>query len=79
MTRKELSVMMGEKSLFSSSKCAEFVKLIFEALSEALERKEKIKKTGVGNFVVREKAARRGRNPQTDEKMDIVVRRVVIF
>ena len=79
MTRKELSKILEEKTLFSASKCAEFVDMVFEALAETLERGEKIKISGFGNFVLKEKAARRGRNPQTGEKMEIAARRVVKF
>ena len=79
ITRKEFSEMLGEKSLFSASKCAEFVEMVFEAMAETLEKGEKIKITGFGNFVVRDKAARTGRNPLTGEKMEIAARRVVTF
>ena len=79
MTRKELSEILGEKTLFPASKCAEFVDMVFETLAETLERGEKIKISGFGNFVLKEKAARKGRNPQTGEKMEISARRVVKF
>jgi integration host factor subunit alpha len=79
MTRKELSAMLGEKSLFSPSKCAGFVDMVFEIMAEALEKGEKIKIHGFGNFTVRGKRARRGRNPQTGERMEISARRVVTF
>lgn len=79
MTRKELSEILGEKTLFTASKCAEFMDMVFEIMAETLERGEKIKISGFGNFVVREKAARKGRNPQTREKIEIAGRRVVKF
>ena len=79
MTRKEFSEMLGEKSLFAASKCAEFVDMVFEVMAETLERGEKIKIAGFGNVVVREKQARKGRNPQTGERMDISARQVVKF
>jgi len=79
ITRKELSIMLGEKSLFSASKCAEFVDMVFEVMAKTLERGEKIKISGFGNFVLKEKAARRGRNPQTGEKIEVAARRIVKF
>ena len=79
MTRKELAAMLGEKSLFPAPKCAEFVDMVFEVMAETLERGEKIKIAGFGNVVVREKQARKGRNPQTGERMDISARQVVKF
>ena len=79
MTRKELSEILGEKTLFTASKCAEFMDMVFEIMAETLERGEKIKISGFGNFVVREKVARKGRNPQTGEKIEIAGRRAVKF
>ena len=79
MTRKELSEILEEKTLFSASKCAEFVDMVFEFMAGTLQRGEKIKISGFGNFVIIEKAARKGRNPQTGEKMEIAARRVVKF
>ena len=79
ITRKELSEILGEKTLFPASKCAEFVDTVFEVMAETLERGEKIKISGFGNFVLKEKAARRGRNPQTGEKIEVAARRIVKF
>ena len=47
--------------------------------SSILERGEKIKVAGFGNFVVRRKVARKGRNPKTGEEIEISRRRVVTF
>jgi integration host factor subunit alpha len=71
--------MLDEKSLFPASKCAEFVDMVSEVMAETLERGEKIKISGFGNFVLKEKAARRGRNPQNGERIEIAGRRVVKF
>jgi integration host factor subunit alpha len=79
MTRKDLSAVLGEKSLFPASKCAEFVDTVFEVMAEALERGEKIKIHEFGYFKVLGKRARTGRNPQTGERMEISARRVVTF
>jgi integration host factor subunit alpha len=79
LDRIELSVILGEKILFPASKCAEFVALVFEVMTEILERGEKIKISSFGNFTVREKRARTGRNPKTGDKVEISARRVVIF
>jgi integration host factor subunit alpha len=79
MTRKDLSEVLGEKSLFPASKCAEFVDTVFEVMAEALERGEKIKIHEFGHFKVLGKRARTGRNPQTGERMEISARRVVTF
>jgi len=44
-----------------------------------LERGEKIKIAGFGNFVVKDKSTRRGRNPQTGEEIEITSRRILTF
>jgi integration host factor subunit alpha len=55
------------------------VDLVFEVIAESLGRGEKIKIPGFGNFSVREKKARKGRNPKTGERKEISARRVVTF
>jgi integration host factor subunit alpha len=51
----------------------------FEILKETLERGETIKVSGFGNFIVREKRPRKGRNPKTAEEIAITARRVLKF
>ncbi|MCB9650705.1 MAG: integration host factor subunit alpha [Deltaproteobacteria bacterium] len=58
---------------------AEIVDLLFEAVKETLSRGEPVKISGFGNFVVREKKARVGRNPQTGRDIEISARRVLTF
>jgi integration host factor subunit alpha len=58
---------------------SELVELAFEIIKETLERGEDIKISGFGLFVVRQKRARRGRNPQTGEELEITPRKVVSF
>ncbi len=79
MTRKELAVAVSENMPFSAQKSAEVVDLFFEVIAESLGRGEKIKIQGFGNFIVREKGARKGRNPKTGERLEISARRVVNF
>ena len=57
----------------------DIVDQLFDILKETLEVGEKIKISGFGNFVVREKRPRKGRNPQTGEEMLISGRRIVTF
>ena len=79
MTRKELAVAVGGKMPFSAPKLAVVVDLFFEVIAESLGKGEKVKIQGFGNFSVRQKGARKGRNPQTGERMEISARRVVYF
>jgi integration host factor subunit alpha len=55
------------------------VDLVFDLLKETLEKGDKIKISGFGNFVVREKRPRKGRNPQTGDEIQITARRVLTF
>ena len=64
---------------FSKKEAAEIVETVFNVVKETLERGEKIKISGFGNFVVREKKSRVGRNPQTGQEIEISARRVLTF
>ncbi|HSR13465.1 MAG TPA: integration host factor subunit alpha [Thermodesulfobacteriota bacterium] len=79
ITRKELTEILIEKTQLPARECAEFVDQLFEIIAESLEKGEKVKISGFGNFSVREKRARKGRNPQTGEQIEISARRVVTF
>jgi integration host factor subunit alpha len=64
---------------FSKKESADLVDLVFETLKETLGRGEKVKISGFGNFVLRDKRQRQGRNPQTGEPIVITQRRVLSF
>ena len=64
---------------FSKKESADLVDLVFETMKETLGRGEKIKISGFGNFVLRDKRQRQGRNPQTGEPIVITERRVLNF
>ena len=64
---------------FSKKESADLVDLVFETMKETLGRGEKIKISGFGNFVLRDKRQRQGRNPQTGEPIMITERRVLNF
>ena len=55
------------------------MELVFDTMKETLAKGEKIKISGFGNFVVRQKRPRIGRNPQTGEEIEISARRVMTF
>ncbi len=79
MTKAEIIEQIYEKVGFSKKESAEIVELVFDTMKETLERGEKIKISGFGNFVVRQKRPRIGRNPQTGEEIEITARRVLTF
>jgi integration host factor subunit alpha len=64
---------------FSKKESADIVDLVFEMLKETLGKGEKIKISGFGNFVLRDKRQRPGRNPQTGDPIKISERRVLTF
>lgn len=66
-------------SLGLASGCKELVELFFEEIRRALENGEQVKLSGFGNFDLRDKNQRPGRNPKTGEDIPITARRVVTF
>jgi integration host factor subunit alpha len=64
---------------FSKKESADIVDLVFEMMKDTLGRGEKIKISGFGNFVLRDKRQRPGRNPQTGDPIKISERRVLTF
>ena len=64
---------------FSKKEAADLVDLVFETMKETLGRGEKIKISGFGNFVVRDKKDRMGRDPQRAVPILIPARRVLTF
>jgi len=79
MTKADLVETIYEKIGFSRKESAEIVDLVFDLMKETLENGQKIKISGFGNFMVREKRSRKGRNPQTGEEIQISARRVLTF
>lgn len=79
MTKADIIEAVYEQIGFSKKEAAEVVELVFETMKDTLAEGEKIKISGFGNFVVREKRARVGRNPQTGDKITITERRVLTF
>lgn len=79
MTKAEIIEQIYEKVGFSKKESAEIVEMVFDTMKETLEKGEKIKISGFGNFVVRQKRPRIGRNPQTGEEIEISARRVLTF
>ena len=79
MTKAELVEKIYEKVGFSKCESAEIVDKVFDIIKETLEQGEKIKISGFGNFVVRSKRERIGRNPHTREAITISARKVVTF
>ncbi|MBI5326974.1 MAG: integration host factor subunit alpha [Deltaproteobacteria bacterium] len=79
MTKSDIVENIFEKVGFSKKDVAEVVELIFDTIKDSLEKGDNVKISGFGNFVVRQKRARRGRNPQTGKELTITARKVLTF
>ena len=79
ITKEKLVSIVCDKCSFSRQESVRIVEEVFQILKETLEKGEKVKIAGFGNFVTREKRPRKGRNPQTGEEMMISGRRVLTF
>ena len=79
MTKIDIIQNVYDKLGLSKKDAARIVESVFDIMKEHLERGEKIKISGFGNFVVKVKKARRGRNPQTGTEIEISPRKVLTF
>lgn len=79
MTKADLIENVYLTTGFSKKESAEIVEMVFDLMKSTLEDGEKIKIAGFGNFVVKEKAPRRGRNPQTGGEIEISARKILTF
>jgi integration host factor subunit alpha len=79
MTKADLIDNLYEKVGLSKKESAMIVEQIFEIIRVALENGKKVKISGFGNFNIRSKKVRRGRNPQTGDEMQISARSVLTF
>lgn len=79
ITKAELVSIVCDKCSFPRQESAQIVEQVFQILKESLETGEKVKISGFGNFIPREKRPRRGRNPKTGDALTISGRRVVTF
>jgi integration host factor subunit alpha len=80
MTKADLVEIVYEKvGGLSKKESQDIVETIFDTMKEILKNGEKIKISGFGNFILRDKRPRKGRNPQTGDDIQITARRVLTF
>lgn len=79
ITKADIVERVYKEAGFSKKEAAEMVDLIFKVIKDTLARGEKVKISGFGNFSIRDKSTRVGRNPQTGDAMQISARRVLTF
>ncbi len=79
LTKAEIAERLYEELGLNKREAKELVELFFEEIRQALEHNEQVKLSGFGNFDLRDKRQRPGRNPKTGEEIPITARRVVTF
>lgn len=79
LTKAEMAETLFEELGLNKREAKELVDLFFEEIRQALSRGRQIKLSGFGNFDLRDKNQRPGRNPKTGEEIPITARRVVTF
>ena len=71
MTKADLVAQVAKKANLPAKAAKDAVSVIFSTMSDAMKRGEKVVVTGFGTFMVRRRAARKGRNPQTGAEIQI--------
>ena len=79
LTKADIAEHLFTQLGMSKREANDMVEAFFEEIRQALERGEQVKISGFGNFDLREKNQRPGRNPKTGEDIPISARRVVTF
>jgi len=79
LTKAELADLLFEKVGLNKREAKDMVEAFFEEIRVKLEQSEEVKLSGFGNFQLRDKQQRPGRNPKTGEEIPISARRVVTF
>ncbi len=79
LTKADLAEMLFEELGLNKREAKEIVESFFEEIRSALESNEQVKLSGFGNFELRDKNTRPGRNPKTGQEIPISARRVVTF
>ncbi len=79
MNKSELVEIIAEKSRVTKKKAEDVVNLIFDSMTEALVKGERIEIRGLGSFVSRSYGAYTGRNPRTNQSIEVKPKRLPFF
>ncbi|MDQ3635296.1 MAG: HU family DNA-binding protein [Aridibacter sp.] len=79
MTKADLVGIVAEEAEMTKKDVEQLIEIIFESIVDSLNKGEKIELRGFGSFRVRDRNARKGRNPKTGEPVDIPAKRVAYF
>jgi integration host factor subunit alpha len=79
MTKADLVEGIFERIGLSKKEAQEIIEILFDTMKQTFVEGESVKLSGFGTFNVRQKKARRGRNPKTGDNLEITPRRVITF
>ena len=79
LTKADLADLLFEQVGLNKREAKDMVEIFFDELRDALSQGQSVKLSGFGNFLLRDKPQRPGRNPKTGESIPITARRVVTF
>lgn len=79
MNKTELVAAVAAKAELSKKDAEQAVNSLFEVITETLKKGDKVQLVGFGSFEVRERAARKGRNPQTKQEITIPASKLPVF
>jgi len=79
LTKAQMADRLFDELGLNKREAKEIVEMFFDEVRRSLERNEQVKLSGFGNFELRDKGQRPGRNPKTGEEIPITARRVVTF
>jgi integration host factor subunit alpha len=79
LTKAELADLLFERVGLNKREAKDMVEIFFDEIRQALQSGDSVKLSGFGNFQLRDKPQRPGRNPKTGEDIPITARRVVTF
>lgn len=79
MNKAELISSVAEKTALTKKDVEKTISALIESIQETLAKGDKVQLVGFGTFEIRERAARKGRNPQTGEEIHIEATKVPVF
>ena len=79
LTKEDIALALYSKIGYSKKYCKELVDDFFEIIKNNLKKGQGVQIQGLGKFILKDKKARKGRNPQTGEELIIKARRVLLF
>jgi DNA-binding protein HU-beta len=79
MNKTELTKVVADTANLTQKDASKAIDAVFGAIADALKKGEKVQLIGFGNFEVRDRAARKGRNPSTGEEIEIAASKVPAF